>query len=593
MSSTPKGPSGLELETFPDAPPSIAVTAPEDVIDAGLRSLDHYKRRLPPWRYNLRQRILPLIRWETPYLAWMQDKMRSPALDTYFAITANLGTHTFFMVFLPILFWCGHTSVGRGMVHILATGVFSTGFLKDMLSLPRPLSPPLHRITMSGSAALEYGFPSTHSANAVSVAVYCLFTIHSPESQLQPSTKLIVEILSYTYAFSIILGRLYCGMHGFIDVIVGSIMGVGISAIECIYGAEIDRFLHSSSWVAPMTVALAIIILIRIHPEPADDCPCFDDSVSFAGVMIGIELGGWHYATGNWAWDIPVPATVPFSLEHMGWVTVIVRLLIGILVIFAWREVMKPTLLKCLPHLFRIIEKYGFILPRKFFVPASEYQKIPSRLKVDNVMPSVSDLPGLLTSIRHPGRGRAVSVGPQSAADAYETLAYREKRRRDSLTNSSDITSAVHSPRSPDQASQSKDYFGSKGNADKDGSVSQVSGISGSLGINNGNLPTPAQSRVGSYEQMMGQGHVVYTPVTPPAVAEPQDDDEVDISVGQQNELEEKEMFSRLEKPRVRYDVEVVTKLVVYAGIGWLAVETNPIIFEIIGLGMGHVRPFH
>jgi hypothetical protein len=40
--------------------------------------------------------------------------MRSPTLDSYFAITANLGTHTFFMVVLPILFWCGHTSLGRG-----------------------------------------------------------------------------------------------------------------------------------------------------------------------------------------------------------------------------------------------------------------------------------------------------------------------------------------------------------------------------------------------------------------------------------------------------------------------------------------------
>lgn len=111
------------------------------------------------------------------------------------------------------------------MVHILATGVFFTGFLKDMLSLPRPLSPPLHRITMSGSAALEYGFPSTHSANAVSVAVYTLFSLHSPDCTLQPTTRLILESLSYFYAFSIVLGRLYCGMHGFFDVIVGSIMG--------------------------------------------------------------------------------------------------------------------------------------------------------------------------------------------------------------------------------------------------------------------------------------------------------------------------------------------------------------------------------
>ena len=101
-------------------------------LDAGLRSLDHCrtlpfdkllssctdyeidKNKLPRWRYVPRQRLIPLIRWETPYLAAMQSRMRSPALDSYFSITANLGTHTFFMIVLPILFWCGFTSLGRG-----------------------------------------------------------------------------------------------------------------------------------------------------------------------------------------------------------------------------------------------------------------------------------------------------------------------------------------------------------------------------------------------------------------------------------------------------------------------------------------------
>lgn len=43
-------------------------------------------------------------------------------------------------------------------------------------------------------------------------------------------------------------------------------------------------------------------------------------------------------------------------------------------------------------------------------------------------------------------------------------------------------------------------------------------------------------------------------------------------------------MFSALERPRIRYDVEVITKLIVYAGIAWLAVEGNPIVFELLGL---------
>lgn len=56
------------------------------------------------------------MRWETPYLALLQEKLRTPALDSYFAFTANLGTHTFFMIMLPILFWCGYTNIGRAYV---------------------------------------------------------------------------------------------------------------------------------------------------------------------------------------------------------------------------------------------------------------------------------------------------------------------------------------------------------------------------------------------------------------------------------------------------------------------------------------------
>lgn len=75
------------------------------------------RTQLPFWRYRARQKLLPLVRYETPYLAWFQEKIRTPSLDSYFAFTANLGTHTFFMVFLPILFWSGYTGLGRGYTN--------------------------------------------------------------------------------------------------------------------------------------------------------------------------------------------------------------------------------------------------------------------------------------------------------------------------------------------------------------------------------------------------------------------------------------------------------------------------------------------
>ncbi|KAK3986604.1 PAP2 superfamily-domain-containing protein [Cladorrhinum sp. PSN332] len=566
--------SGSELfPTFDDKTTNATTAPPQNekkdgsangaavvVVDAGLKSLDHYRAALPNWRYNFRNWLLPLVRWETPYLAAFQSRVRTPALDSYFAITANLGTHTFFMIGLPILFWCGFRDFGKGLVHILAQGVFFTGFLKDMVSLPRPLSPPLHRITMSGSAALEYGFPSTHSANAVSVAVYAILALRSDSNSYSPTTTLALEGLAYFYALSIIIGRLYCGMHGFLDVIIGSIMGAIISFVEFYYAPALENWLYSSKYIAPLIFVLTILVLVRIHPEPVDDCPCFDDSVAFAGVYIGLEIGMWRFARFSEWVEIYNGPDATFSLAAMGWARSVARMVVGVLMIFAWREVMKPIMLTVLPHIYRAIETRGLSLPRRFFVPASEYKDVPLHVRDDNVIPSVSDIPKMMRSIRGPGRGRAVSIGPQSAADAYETLAYRERRRRESMDSEGGVrskTSLVGLREKASAAAEEHDLANGK-----------------SSGVQSGN------GRVVEFEKMMGT-----LPGESAVVDSPSPADE-----GQEeDELGEKEVFSQLVKPRVRYDVEVVTKLVVYTGIAWLAVDLILETFELIGLGAGHL----
>lgn len=258
------------------------------------------------------------------------------------------------------------------MVHLLASGVFFSGFIKDLLCLPRPLSPPLQRITMSGSAALEYGFPSTHSTNAVSVAVYALYLLNSPDSTLSDVLNFFLQGITYLYVISIVLGRLYCGMHGFFDVVVGSALGVLLAVLHCTFETAIDQYVQVGSGKQVALVVLVILALVRIHPEPADDCPCFDDSVAFAGVMIGAQVAYWNLARANATWNNPHPATLPHSrYESLGWVTMGLRFLIGVVLLFAWRETMKPTLLRILPPVFRGLEKLGLVLPRRFFTNAS------------------------------------------------------------------------------------------------------------------------------------------------------------------------------------------------------------------------------
>lgn len=426
---------------------------------------------------------------------------------------------------------------------------------------------------MSHSASLEYGFPSTHSTNAVSVVVYAVYMLRTAGSEINPTLKSSLEVLSYCYAASIILGRLYCGMHGFFDVVIGSILGALLAIVQCLCGEAFDEFLFHGSSMASIIVILAILILVRIHPEPADDCPCFDDSVAFAGVMIGVEVGNWHYARTGSAWDLPVPATVPFELHSIGWLRTVLRILTGVVIIFAWREIMKPALLKYLPPLFRVIERFGLTLPRKFFVEASMYTKIPTNLKTDTVLPPVSEIPSLIKSLRHPRKHRAVSVGPQSEADAYEALAIRDRKRRESNTSESRMRQTMRRRAGSDDSEEAVLEERSKKSPPP---MNRRPG-----------LPTPASSQTDFDSTLSSPSVFSNDALTPSSLTSGVSTPRRRLSEDRREyERDEKEIFSMLEKPRVRYDVEVITKLIVYTGIAWLAVEGNPLLFELIGLGM-------
>jgi hypothetical protein len=257
------------------------------------------------------------------------------------------------------------------MVNLLAAGVCFSGAIKDLVCLPRPLSPPVQRITRSASAALEYGFPSTHSTNAVSVAVYALYSLNTTDRQLDWQYNLALQLITYIYAVSIVIGRLYCGMHGFFDVSCGSLLGAGIAVLQCTLETRFNTWILEGPVSHLVVLVLIVLVFVRIHPEPADDCPCYDDSVAFAAVILGVNAGNWHFAYSGYASNEPVFGAIPFSLHNAGYLKAGLRLLVGVAVVFAWRSIAKPTLLKVLPPLFRIIEQLGLTLPRAFYLQAS------------------------------------------------------------------------------------------------------------------------------------------------------------------------------------------------------------------------------
>ncbi|CAG8508065.1 11079_t:CDS:10 [Paraglomus brasilianum] len=453
---------------------------PNPPVESGLRPEPYYEKRLSPIGARIRRVLLAAVAKEKDLLMWIQSR-RHPWLDLYFVYSSNLGAHTFFMVCLPLLFWFGYAQLGRGLTTMLAAGVFFSGFLKDIFCLPRPPSPPIRRLTMSNSHQLEYGFPSTHSVNAVSVTVYFIAFI-LPVADLEYETKIISIAAFSIYCLSVVIGRVYCGMHSFTDITGGIVMGVTLSWLQWAWQQDLDDFVLDGSWMAPMIMSSVILFLIYIFPEPIDNCPCFDDAFAFAGVMMGLTSGSWRFARSKFSHIGYGRGNVPYEYEIVGPVVTITRILIGIAILFLWRYVMKKLCYITLPPLYRALN-----------LPCCKNNLSASKCKT-HMVPSVFDLPRTTKEF-----------DVHSTADPYEYLdAEKEKEQ----------------------------------------------------GLNR------RQNKSESNGTIDGNSHVKYFA-----------------------EKLEKGLFNNV--TTIRYDVDVVTKLIVYSGIGYLAVDTIPVLFESTGLGVG------
>ncbi|GMG40662.1 unnamed protein product [Ambrosiozyma monospora] len=332
--------------------------------DAGLRSADFYKRRLSPLRFKIRSMLLPLVEKESPFLANIQEKVRGPYLDLFFMYTANLGSHTFYVLLLPAPAWFGYLSVLRDLVHVLGLGIYFTGWVKDYLCLPRPKSPPLHRLTLSSYTAEEYGCPSSHTANATSVVIILLWELFKNWSRFPTVVSSFFVIGLAGYWTCLVLGRVYCGMHGFVDISLGACIGIFTVLFRKLLKPVWDDYVYSDNVLVPITLCVVYYALIYFHTVPVDACPCFEDGIAFIGVLIGLDIAHWAISNSPFRNSDPnYPCSVPYSYEQLGIMESILRFVIGVGCVVIWKAVSKPLLLKLLKPIHHLI--FGDVISKQ------------------------------------------------------------------------------------------------------------------------------------------------------------------------------------------------------------------------------------
>ncbi|ODN95718.1 hypothetical protein L198_04336 [Cryptococcus wingfieldii CBS 7118] len=360
--------------------------------EPGCQPDEVYEEYLPTWRAWMRNKLVDRLRRENVWMEEWQRRVRTERRDKFFYYSAVFGTHTFFMMFLPILFFFGRPWEARGLLYVVGTGIYVSSYVKDLVCTPRPYSPPVIRLSMS-THHHEYGFPSSHSTNSTSIALFFgqwLFNLRHDVGYL---SVVVGWILLAIYAASVIGGRVYTGMHSTADIIGGSIMGIVCWVFWIVVREPFDRWIMTGSWTVPAVIVPFVLGLIHFHPEPMDDCPCFEDAIAVLSVILGCILVEWVPLGGVAPW---LQATDPGAFYRYDIITQVLvgiaRLVLGLGIMFTWRLIAKATLLRVLPPTFRAFSHilHTQLPTRRFYTAATDYKNVPRQ--AFRPIPSVLDL---------------------------------------------------------------------------------------------------------------------------------------------------------------------------------------------------------
>lgn len=303
---------------------TVFVKAPEHAYAAVYSPLRQYLRRL----------VTTQVDREMPYLANIQQRFRTPALDCFFVLTGMLGNHAFFLLGLPFLHFYGLGVFARGLTAVVLWSVYFSGVVKDYIGSHRPVSPPVVQITRSPAHILEYGFPSSHTTYVVAAIGYLSYFMLNIWD-----TPLIWTGILWGVGLIIVVGRIYCGLHSFIDVVGGTVIGLMEAALFVVFYDKLDELSISSA--GPLYISAILYMALSTIPRSLDLCPCCVDTFCATSVTLGLSVSAWIYARLPFLWHDNHHDRIAWdhSLTHA---QNAMRCLSALTVIVLWKALSKP-----------------------------------------------------------------------------------------------------------------------------------------------------------------------------------------------------------------------------------------------------------
>lgn len=221
----------------------------------------------------------------------------SPAMDRLAVAVTHLGGEWFFLLILPLVYWCVDRRVGARLAVVLILSGWTNGALKLLFDLPRP--PAVDARIEEIRPAHGGGMPSGHAQNTLVFWGYLAAALRKPALWIVFAAAIVLVPLS----------RLYLGVHFPSDLFAGLAFGAALLGTFLYAVPRIEAWLSASTAGTRMAVAVAapVVLLLLSGGNPVG----VRVSAALLGIAVGIVI--------ERRWVRYAPAGVPIPRRALAW----------------------------------------------------------------------------------------------------------------------------------------------------------------------------------------------------------------------------------------------------------------------------------
>lgn len=254
----------------------------------------------------------------------------------FFHIGAAMGNEIFYSIFFPCWFWNVDGAIARKITVVWGIYMYIGQATKDLFCMPRPASPPV--VKLEQRYVLEYGFPSTHAMVACGLPV-SLVLLSDGRYNINLSVSLIMAMM---FCLWVCCSRLYLGMHSLLDVTAGVAYALFVLIFTLPVLEPIDHFIMTYESAPSVLFPLGLLICYS-YPTVKKWSTTRGDTAIVIGTVIGFSLGA---SLNNYIGLLNKPDKPPlYDIRYpdaFGFFTVFVRTFLGMTILLATRQLVKP-----------------------------------------------------------------------------------------------------------------------------------------------------------------------------------------------------------------------------------------------------------